>query len=55
MASKSSEGSLGFLIAATTILIAVMSNNIVKTGIALRGEKIYGRSVLTIIVMNIVG
>jgi uncharacterized membrane protein (DUF4010 family) len=67
MASKSAEGSLGFLIAATTILIAVMSNNIVKTCIALRWEKIYGRSVLmgfwtsilsgilTIIVMNIVG
>jgi uncharacterized membrane protein (DUF4010 family) len=36
MASKSAEGSLGFLIAATTILIAVMSNNIVKTCIALR-------------------
>jgi uncharacterized membrane protein (DUF4010 family) len=66
MASKSAEGTLGFIIASSTILIAVMSNNIVKTGIALRGDKAYGRSVLlgfglsivagliTLIIMNVV-
>jgi len=45
-AAKSGEVSL--LIATTTILIAVMSNNTVKASIAYRfGERNYGRKVLT--------
>lgn len=44
-AAKSGEISL--LIASTTILIAVMSNNTVKASIAYRfGEKVYGKKVL---------
>ena len=36
MASKASEGSIALTIAASTILIAAMSNNIVKASIAYR-------------------
>ena len=46
MASKSHDGSLAVLVAATTILIATTSNNIVKGSLAWRfGEKKFGRSV----------
>jgi uncharacterized membrane protein (DUF4010 family) len=48
MASKSSEGSLPMFLAASTILIAVMSNNIVKASIAKgKWEKIFGTAVMT--------
>jgi uncharacterized membrane protein (DUF4010 family) len=48
MASKASEGNIALTIAASTILIAAMSNNIVKASIAYRfGEKIFGRAVAT--------
>jgi uncharacterized membrane protein (DUF4010 family) len=47
MASKASEGSIAFTIAASTIIIAAMSNNIVKASIAYRfGEKLFGRGVV---------
>jgi uncharacterized membrane protein (DUF4010 family) len=47
MASKASEGSIALTIAASTILIAAMSNNIVKASIAYRfWEKLFGRWVL---------
>lgn len=47
MAGKSAEGVLSLMIASSTILIATMSNNVVKAGIAYRfGEKTYGKSVL---------
>lgn len=47
MASKASEGSIALTIAASTILIAAMSNNIVKASIAYRfGEKLFGRGVV---------
>lgn len=36
MAGKSLDGSLSLVIASTTILIATMSNNIVKASIAYR-------------------
>lgn len=46
MASKSVDGRLPLVIAATTILIATISNNIVKASIALRmGEKSFGKMV----------
>lgn len=46
MSGKSLEWSLPLLIAASTILIATISNNVVKASISYRfGEKIYGRSV----------
>lgn len=46
MASKSLENSLPILIATTTILIATVSNNLIKASIAYRfGEKHYGRGV----------
>lgn len=42
------SGDFTTVIAATTILIAVMSNNIVKASIAKRfGEKLYGNAVIT--------
>jgi uncharacterized membrane protein (DUF4010 family) len=42
MASKASEGSIAMMIAASTILIAAMSNNIVKASIAYRfGERLF--------------
>jgi uncharacterized membrane protein (DUF4010 family) len=48
MASKASEHALPFIIASTTILIAVISNNIVKSSIAYRfGEREFGKAVLT--------
>ncbi len=48
MAGKSLDGSLTLVIASTTILIATMSNNIVKASIAYRmGERNFGKSVLT--------
>lgn len=48
MASKASEGNIALTIAASTILIAAMSNNLVKASIAYRfGEKVFGRSVAT--------
>lgn len=47
MASKASEGSIALTIAASTILIAAMSNNIVKASIAYRfGEKLFGKGVV---------
>jgi uncharacterized membrane protein (DUF4010 family) len=46
MASKASEGNIALMIAASTILIAAMSNNVVKASIAYRfGERVFGRSV----------
>ena len=48
MASKASEGSIALTIAASTILIAAMANNIVKASIAYRwGEPLFGRGVVT--------
>ena len=48
MASKAGEGSIALTIAASTILIAAMSNNIVKASIAYRwGERLFGRGVVT--------
>lgn len=47
MSEGSRDGSIPLFIAATTILIAVMSNNTVKASIAYRfGEKEYGKMVL---------
>lgn len=47
MAGKSLDGSLSLVIASTTILIATMSNNIVKASIAYRmWEKSFGKNVL---------
>ncbi len=47
MASKAAEGSILLTIAALTILIAAMSNNIVKASIAYRwGEPLFGRGVI---------
>lgn len=48
MSEWAKDGSIPIFVAATTILIAVMSNNTVKASIAYRfGEKEYGRKVLT--------
>ena len=48
MASKASEGSIALTIAASTILIAALANNVVKASIAYRfGERQFGRSVVT--------
>lgn len=48
MASESVTGNPSLMIASSTILIAVMSNNIVKASIAYRfGEKQFGKEVLT--------
>lgn len=68
MASKAWEGSIAMMIAASTILIAAMSNNIVKASIAYRfGERLFWRGVVTgfgisilfgsiaIIAMNFIG
>lgn len=47
MSGKSLDGSLSLIVAATTILIATMSNNIVKASIAKRmGEKTFGNNVM---------
>jgi len=47
MASKASESSIALTIAASTILIAAMSNNIVKASIAYRfGERLFGKGVV---------
>lgn len=47
MASKSAEWLLPMMLAASTILIAVMSNNFVKASIAWRfWEKLFGRAVM---------
>jgi uncharacterized membrane protein (DUF4010 family) len=47
MASKASEGNIALMIAASTILIAAMSNNVVKASIAYRwGERLFGRGVV---------
>lgn len=47
MWGKSLDGSLPLIVAATTILIAAISNNIVKASIAYRmGEKTFGKSVV---------
>ncbi len=47
MASEAKSGMLLGVIAATSILIAMLSNNLVKASIAYRyGDKIYGKSVL---------
>ena len=47
MSSKALDGSLEVIIAATTILIATISNNVVKASIAGRmGEKTFGKSVM---------
>ena len=44
MASKASEGNIALMIAASTILIAAMSNNVVKASIAYRfGDRVFGR------------
>lgn len=44
MASKAGEGTIALTIAASTILIAAMSNNVVKASIAYRfGEKFFGK------------
>lgn len=46
MAGKSADGTLSIILATSTILIATMSNNVVKAGIAYRfGEKTFGRQV----------
>ena len=46
MASKSSDGRIPIMVAATTILIAMISNNLVKVFIAYRfGEKEYGKNI----------
>jgi uncharacterized membrane protein (DUF4010 family) len=68
MASKTAEWSLPMLLASSTILIAVMSNNFVKASIARKfWEKIFGKSVMygfwisilsgliVIILMNLLG
>jgi len=48
MSEGAKDGSIPTLIAATTILLAVMSNNTVKASIAYRfGEKEYGKKVFT--------
>lgn len=47
MSEGARSGEISLFVAATTILIAVMSNNTVKASIAYRfGEKEYGRKVL---------
>lgn len=54
VAGEAKSGTLLGLIAATTILIAVMSNNVVKSSIAYRfGEKEYGKMVLRWFVISI--
>lgn len=54
VAGEAKTGALLGLIAATTILIAVMSNNVVKSSIAYRfGEKEYGKKVLVSFAMSI--
>lgn len=54
MASKAGDGSIPVLIAASTILIAAMSNNMVKATIAYRlGEKIFGQKVFFSFVASI--
>ncbi len=57
MSANAKSGELAALIAGTTILIAVMSNNLVKGSLAFRfGEKMFGRKVLlTFIVSMIAG
>lgn len=56
MASDASLGSLGIVVAGTTILIAVMSNNIVKWSLAYRfGERQFGRKVLFSFVASAIG
>lgn len=48
MAGKTIDGSLSLIIAATTILIAVIANNCVKAALAYRmGEKTFGKQVVT--------
>ncbi|PID83859.1 hypothetical protein CSB09_03995 [Candidatus Gracilibacteria bacterium] len=67
MSEKSLDGTVPLMVAATTILIATLSNNTVKASIAyFKGEKIFGKNVVigfgisiiltlfTIIVMNFV-
>lgn len=47
MTSKAAENSIAPFIATVTILIAVISNNLVKASIAWRlGEPIYGKKVM---------
>ncbi len=48
MASKATDGSIVPLIATVTVLIAVISNNLVKASLAWRmGEPVYGKKVMT--------
>ncbi len=55
MSEWAKEGSIPLFIAATTILLAVMSNNTVKASIAYRfGEVEYGKKVLTGFALSIV-
>lgn len=47
MSEKSLAGTVPLVVAATTILIATLSNNTVKASIAyFKGEKVFARSVL---------
>ncbi len=55
MATKAHEGMIIPFVATTSILIAVMSNNIVKGSIAWRfGEREFGRSVLGTFVLSMI-
>lgn len=55
MSEGAKDGSIPLFIAATTILIAVMSNNTVKASIAYRfGEREFGKKVLTGFALSIV-
>ncbi|NDK09366.1 DUF4010 domain-containing protein [Candidatus Gracilibacteria bacterium] len=56
MASDASSGGLGIVVAGTTILIAVMSNNLVKGTLAYRfGESQFGKKVLFTFVASALG
>jgi uncharacterized membrane protein (DUF4010 family) len=55
MAGKFSDGSIPATVASAVVLIAVISNNFVKAGIAYRfGEKAFGRSVLAAFALSAV-
>lgn len=54
MTSKAMEHSIGPLVATTTILIAVISNNLVKASLAWRlGEPVYGKNIMTAFLFSI--
>ena len=55
MAGNAKSGELAAVIAGTTILIAVMSNNLVKGALAFRfGEKMFGRKVLLTFIASMI-